>query len=95
MYISTSFITLLVAASTTQAFQLADVKTAASGVTRSVSNAASSFFAKKEACPAVWSEISTALTAQFLGDGQCTDAARAAIRSAFHDCFNGGRSSTV
>jgi hypothetical protein len=37
----------------------------------------------------VWSEISTPLTAQFLADGQCTDAARAAIRSAFHDCFNG------
>jgi len=41
------------------------------------------------ACPSVWNEISTTLTAQFLADGQCTDAARAAIRSAFHDCFNG------
>jgi hypothetical protein len=40
-------------------------------------------------CPPVWSEISTALTAQFLADGQCTDAARAAIRASFHDCFNG------
>ncbi|KAF2651663.1 class II peroxidase [Lophiostoma macrostomum CBS 122681] len=40
-------------------------------------------------CPAVWSDISTALTAQYLADGQCTDAARAAIRAAFHDCFNG------
>jgi hypothetical protein len=40
-------------------------------------------------CPAVWSEISTALTAQFLADGECTDAARAAIRASFHDCFNG------
>ncbi|KAF2033407.1 heme peroxidase [Setomelanomma holmii] len=40
-------------------------------------------------CPAVWNEISTTLTAQFLADGQCTDAARAAIRGAFHDCFNG------
>ena len=40
-------------------------------------------------CPPVWKEISTALTAQFLADGQCTDAARAAIRASFHDCFNG------
>jgi hypothetical protein len=40
-------------------------------------------------CPPVWNEISTALTAQFLADGECTDAARAAIRAAFHDCFNG------
>jgi hypothetical protein len=95
MYISTSLITLVVAASTTQALRFADVKAAASGVTRSVSDAASSLFAKREGCPAVWSEISTTLTAQFLGDGQCTDAARAAIRSAFHDCFNGGRSSTA
>ncbi|OSS47927.1 hypothetical protein B5807_06404 [Epicoccum nigrum] len=40
-------------------------------------------------CPAVWTQISAQLTEQFLADGQCTDAARAAIRSAFHDCFNG------
>ncbi|KAH7089834.1 heme peroxidase [Paraphoma chrysanthemicola] len=40
-------------------------------------------------CPPVWGEISTTLTAQFLADGECTDAARAAIRGAFHDCFNG------
>jgi hypothetical protein len=42
-----------------------------------------------EACPAVWTQISSTLTEQFLADGQCTDAARAAIRSSFHDCFNG------
>ncbi|KAF1833166.1 peroxidase 40 precursor [Decorospora gaudefroyi] len=41
------------------------------------------------ACPAIWTEISTTLTEQFLADGQCTDAARAAIRASFHDCFNG------
>jgi hypothetical protein len=40
-------------------------------------------------CPAVWTQISSQLTEQFLADGQCTDAARAAIRSSFHDCFNG------
>jgi hypothetical protein len=43
----------------------------------------------QDTCPPVWKEISTALTAQFLADGQCTDAARAAIRASFHDCFNG------
>ena len=40
-------------------------------------------------CPAVWTQISAQLTEQFLANGQCTDAARAAIRSSFHDCFNG------
>ncbi|KAF2744320.1 class II peroxidase [Sporormia fimetaria CBS 119925] len=40
-------------------------------------------------CPIVWTEISTTLTQLFLAEGQCTDAARAAIRAAFHDCFNG------
>ncbi|KAL5121522.1 hypothetical protein ACEQ8H_000594 [Pleosporales sp. CAS-2024a] len=40
-------------------------------------------------CPPVWNDISTALTAQFLANGECTDAARAAIRASFHDCFNG------
>lgn len=40
-------------------------------------------------CPAVWNQISKTLTQQFLADGQCTDAARAAIRSSFHDCFPG------
>ncbi|KAI4724150.1 heme peroxidase [Aureobasidium sp. EXF-10728] len=37
-------------------------------------------------CPAIWTNISSDLTASFLGsDGQCTDLARAAIRFAFHD----------
>ena len=40
-------------------------------------------------CPAVWNQISETLTQQFLADGQCTDSARAAIRSSFHDCFPG------
>lgn len=39
------------------------------------------------ACPAVWTQVSAALTKMFLGsDGQCTDLARAAIRASFHDC---------
>jgi hypothetical protein len=44
---------------------------------------------KQASCPAVWNNISSTLTEQFLADGQCTDAARAAIRASFHDCFNG------
>lgn len=39
----------------------------------------------KEECPKVWWEISEVLTAQYLANGECTDAARAAIRAAFHD----------
>ena len=84
MYIS-SFVTILATASIAQALQLSDITSVASNVKRSVSG----FIARQESCPAVWSEISTTLTEQYLADGQCTDAARAAIRAAFHDCFNG------
>ncbi|KAF2443347.1 class II peroxidase [Karstenula rhodostoma CBS 690.94] len=77
MYISTSFITVLAATGTAQALQLSDVTTSPSNTKHT------------SACPAVWGEISDTLTQQFLADGQCTDAARAAIRGAFHDCFNG------
>jgi hypothetical protein len=99
MYVSHIFVTALAATSTAQAFNVADeahsaarhtkrtVRTMLSWLTNMLTNNG----AKKEeaSCPAVWSEISTALTAQFLADGQCTDAARAAIRASFHDCFNG------
>ncbi|KAF2735789.1 versatile peroxidase VPL1 [Polyplosphaeria fusca] len=37
-------------------------------------------------CPAVWSSVSTTLTAKFLENGQCNKFARAAIRAVFHDC---------
>lgn len=40
-------------------------------------------------CPPIWSQISATLTEQFSANGECTDAARAAIRAAFHDCFPG------
>ncbi|KAF2502760.1 heme peroxidase [Lophium mytilinum] len=40
-------------------------------------------------CPAVWFDISKDLTSRFLKQGVCTDDARAAIRSSFHDCFDG------
>jgi hypothetical protein len=99
MYVSHVFVTALAASSTAQGFNIADeaqsavihtkrtVRTMLSWLTNMMSNNGP----KKEegTCPAVWSEISTTLTAQFLADGQCTDAARAAIRASFHDCFNG------
>ena len=38
-------------------------------------------------CPAVWTEISRALTPLFVdSSGQCTGLARAAVRAVFHDC---------
>lgn len=89
MYISNTFVTILAAASTAQAFQFSDVQEAASSAAVEARSLLSAIFNRQSACPAVWKEISTTLTAQFLGDGECTDAARAAIRAAFHDCFNG------
>lgn len=44
---------------------------------------------KNKECPKVWKEIGKQLKKQFLANGECTDAARAAIRAAFHDCFPG------
>lgn len=39
------------------------------------------------ACPAVWTQISKALTAMFVqADGQCNSDARSAVRAVFHDC---------
>lgn len=95
MYISTSFIAILAAASTAHASHPSGISTTASNVKRGIfADFLGSLF-KSQAqtqsveCPAVWTEISSTLTEQFLADGQCTDAARAAIRAAFHDCFNG------
>jgi hypothetical protein len=94
MYFSASFVTVLAAASSAQALQFSDVTTKASNVKRALFSKLMDGFIgfgpqDTTACPAVWSEISDTLTQQFLADGQCTDAARAAIRAAFHDCFNG------
>lgn len=85
MYISSSLIAFLATASAVQALQLSDISRAASSLRRS----ARSLVARQSSCPAVWSTISSELTAQYLSNGQCTDAARSAIRGAFHDCFNG------
>jgi hypothetical protein len=65
-----------------------NTKRALNGVTDIVGNTISSLLPRTtRSCPAVWYEISTTLTEQFLADGQCTDAARAAIRAAFHDWY--------
>jgi hypothetical protein len=94
MYISPLLVTALVATSTTQAFDIAEGAHSAVTHTKrtvgTIMNWVNGMIGRNSnTCPAVWSEISTTLTAQFLADGQCTDAARAAIRGAFHDCFNG------
>jgi hypothetical protein len=101
MYFSHVLVTAVAATSTAQAFNVRDEAHAvAVNTKRSIQdmfgwihtmldNNGVQKQEDSEECPAVWSEISTALTAQFLADGQCTDAARAAIRASFHDCFNG------
>ncbi|KAJ4369662.1 hypothetical protein N0V83_005424 [Neocucurbitaria cava] len=94
MYIRTVLITALAATSTTQAFSLTNEARSATSASKLaleslVTRTKSLFTRDSNSCPTVWTTISTALTAQFLADGQCTDAARAAIRAAFHDCFNG------
>lgn len=101
MYVSHIFLAALAASNTAQAFNIVeDANAATTHTKRGIANIFGWFsnmlrntpFQKQEQeseCPAVWSEISTILTAQFLSDGQCTDAARAAIRASFHDCFNG------
>lgn len=35
-------------------------------------------------CPAIWTAVSSDLTAMFLSNGQCNDDARAALRANFH-----------
>lgn len=93
MYIRSILVTALAAVSTIQALiQLEEAHSAPNHPRRALGTVVKrikNIFSRETTCPAVWSEISTTLTAQYLADGQCTDAARAAIRSAFHDCFNG------
>ncbi|KAF2471194.1 heme peroxidase [Lindgomyces ingoldianus] len=81
-------ITLLATATAAQVFQFSDVISAASSIRRSVADTTGSLL-KRDGCPSVWSDVSKTLTDEFLSDGSCTDNARAAIRAAFHDCFNG------
>jgi hypothetical protein len=79
MYLSNVFITALAATSTIHAFDITEeAHTIAVHTKRSLTsvlNLVNSMFnrpGQPVACPAVWNEISTALTAQFLADGQCT-----------------------
>lgn len=99
MYINTLVLAVLVPLNTVQAFNLTSTTPPPQHTPNSSHQTATTLLTwarsklpsttKRTSCPPVWSTISTALTAQFLADGQCTDAARAAIRAAFHDCFNG------
>ncbi|KAF3034768.1 hypothetical protein E8E12_000863 [Didymella heteroderae] len=96
MYISNIFVTALAATSTAQAFNVRDEAHKAGEVSKrafgnifGMLNGFLGINKQSAECPAVWTQISAQLTEQFLADGQCTDAARAAIRSSFHDCFNG------
>jgi hypothetical protein len=96
MYISTSFVAILATAISAQALQSSDGQTSpleprqgTRGLLSGIIGTFRQLTDRQTTCPPVWNEISTTLTAQFLGDGECTDAARAAIRAAFHDCFNG------
>ncbi|KAL6702879.1 hypothetical protein ACN47E_000841 [Coniothyrium glycines] len=95
MHIRNIFVTALAAAGTTQALENDQDTHSSVDISKrligDMLNWAKGMLGvtKQEACPAVWSQISTTLTQQFLADGQCTDAARAAIRASFHDCFNG------
>ncbi|KAJ4289880.1 hypothetical protein N0V90_011213 [Kalmusia sp. IMI 367209] len=89
MYISTPLVTVLTAAGIAQALQLSDITITVAEKRGLASKLLEGIFQRKDSCPPVWKDISSTLTQQFLADGQCTDAARAAIRSAFHDCFNG------
>lgn len=94
MYISSALVSLLAIANTAQAFQVSEVTAfirdlniaSPSAIKRSISDA----LRPRAFCPSVWSNISKKLTSDFLSGGQCNDNARAAIRAAFHDCFNGG-----
>lgn len=90
------FITAIAATTTTQAFSIREEAHNAGEISKRtlgrIFGTLSGLLGinkASEQCPAVWTQISAQLTEQFLADGQCTDAARAAIRSSFHDCFNG------
>ncbi|KAF2098395.1 heme peroxidase [Rhizodiscina lignyota] len=77
------------AVSTAAAFDLAALKDSLSSlIPRSLPNI--TLIPRKDGgkgnCPAIWTTVSSDLTAMFLSGGQCNDDARAAIRAAFHDC---------
>lgn len=89
MYVTKPFIALLAAASTAQAFEKLSIdnlapsnekRSSVRDILDGVKTTLNELFTRQGSCPPVWTEIRDTLTAQFLADGQCTDAARAAIR---------------
>jgi hypothetical protein len=56
----------------------------ASSTSSALSTASSAPATADGSCPAVWTQVSSELSALFSG---CNDMARAAIRAVFHDCF--------
>jgi len=42
-----------------------------------------------DSCPRVWKRVSRTLASMMVDKGECNNLARAAVRAAFHDCFNG------
>ncbi|KAF2649115.1 class II peroxidase [Lophiostoma macrostomum CBS 122681] len=50
---------------------------------------------RQSTCPSVWTDVASDLQSTFVSDSTCTDAARQAIRLAFHDCFPGSCDGSV
>lgn len=87
-----TYLSLFASLQSVQAVSFSDISTAASNSFSEVSrNVYDVLTRRQNQCPPVWSEIHTQLVGVYLANGQCTDAARAAIRLAFHDCFSGGK----
>lgn len=84
---STTLVALSITAITTQALPFSNLASSVTHLTRAMFTSRSN--GKRAACPAVWTNISSVLTADFVNSGQCSDDARGAVRAAFHDCFNG------
>jgi len=94
MYFSTS-VALAALAASAQAFSWPDLNRRTDNATGDAAAAVAGAGAAANptaqgACPAVWQTISKELSLMFVANDQCTDAARAAIRAVFHDCFPDG-----
>jgi hypothetical protein len=83
------FTTALFFASTASALSFPDIPSVKSLFARTLDSASGTLSSRDSTCPAVWTQISKALTTKFLTNGQCNPDARAAIRAVFHDCGGG------
>lgn len=95
MYSFNLLLVLVAAATSIQAFRFSDVYTPADILNlRETSKSRRNVL--PATCPAVWTKVSGVLTKKFrdTSTGQCNDAARAAIRAAFHDCGSWNTTST-